>query len=324
MTTRGFLLGKFMPPHAGHITLARAAAAMVDELTILVCSLPGDAMPGEQREQWMRELFPECRVVGFCKDVPQYPSENSDFWPIWRDIVKRAHPETIDLLFAGEEYGRELAAYVGGTFVPLGGRVLGSDQNGPGGVSGTRVRDDLSGNWRWLPVNVRRDLVKTVVLHGVESTGKSTLAAALADRLGTTWVPEYGRAHCDVHGTDLDSNGLQTIATAHQAMIEAAKEWSGPVLLSDTDWLMTRSWHEMMLGEAMGGPVFPLADLYIHLPPDLPWVDDGTRIYSGDDERARFDAICRRELDEAGANVAVLDCALPDRVDAALALIAAL
>ena len=56
---RGFILGKFMPPHAGHVTLIDAAQAMVDELTILLCSLPGDPIPGEERLEWMRRLFPE-------------------------------------------------------------------------------------------------------------------------------------------------------------------------------------------------------------------------------------------------------------------------
>ena len=68
MTKRGFLLGKFMPPHAGHISLARSAEAMVDELTILVCSQPDDQMAGAQREAWMRELFPDSNVIGLRTD----------------------------------------------------------------------------------------------------------------------------------------------------------------------------------------------------------------------------------------------------------------
>ena len=64
MTKRGFLLGKFMPPHAGHIALIHAARALVDELTVLVCWLPGDPIAGETRLAWMRELAPDCRVIG--------------------------------------------------------------------------------------------------------------------------------------------------------------------------------------------------------------------------------------------------------------------
>jgi len=70
---RGFLLGKFMPPHAGHVTLVQSARALVDELTILLCSLPDDPIPGEQRLDWMRRLFPDCRIEWQSKPVAQAP-----------------------------------------------------------------------------------------------------------------------------------------------------------------------------------------------------------------------------------------------------------
>lgn len=324
MTTRGFVLGKFMPPHAGHVSLCEAASRMVDELTILVCWLPGDPIPGEQRLDWMRELFPRARVIGHSENVPQYPEESADFWPIWAEIVRHHHPEPIDLVFAGEEYGAQLAERVGGLFVPLGGRIAGGDHDGPGGVSGTAVRSDPAANWRWLPAPVRRDMVKVVSLHGIESTGKSTLAAALAGELGTTWVPEYGRSHCEIHGTDLAPRDLETIAAAQQAMIAAASPWSGPVLISDTDWLMTRAWHEMMIGRPMAGPGYPLADLYLLLAPDQPWIDDGLRIYGADGERARFHDLCVAELQSAGANFVTIAGSWDERRAAALAAIGAL
>jgi nicotinamide riboside kinase len=40
---------------------------------------------------------------------------------------------------------------------------------------------------------VRAGLARRVVVIGAESTGKTTLAQALAENLGTVWVPEYGR-----------------------------------------------------------------------------------------------------------------------------------
>jgi cytidyltransferase-like protein len=114
--TRGFLLGKFMPPHAGHLALCEAAMLLVDRLTILVCWLPGDPMPGPLRLAWMGELLPGARVLGHGEAVPQAPDEHPDFWPIWRDIVRAAHPEPIDFLFAGEDYGQRLAQEVGARF----------------------------------------------------------------------------------------------------------------------------------------------------------------------------------------------------------------
>jgi NadR type nicotinamide-nucleotide adenylyltransferase len=142
--------------------------------------------------------------------------------------------------------------------------------------------------------------VRVVALHGIESTGKSMLAARLAEVLGARVVPEYGRDYCLEHGTDCSSEELRHIARTQQAMIAAAKTASGPILLTDTDWLMTRAWHRMMLGSDMPGPEYPLADLYLHLAADVPWVDDGLRLHAELAERRRFDALCRAELDRAG------------------------
>ena len=60
-----------------------------------------------------------------------------------------------------------------------------------------------------------------VALHGPESTGKSTLAAALARRFGTVWVPEYGRTYCEEHGTDLTMADMIAIAEGHRAVTRA-------------------------------------------------------------------------------------------------------
>lgn len=321
MTTRGFVLGKFLPPHGGHVALCRAAEAMCDQLTILVCWLPDDPVPGEQRLGWMRELFPNCRVVGHGEVVPQHPDDSADFWPIWRAIVEVAHPENIDMLFAGEDYGLELARQVGGTFVPLGGRIIQEDMAGLGGLAGSEILKDPARHWQHLPVPVRRDMGKTVVLHGIESTGKSTLATALAERLGSCWVPEYGRSHCVVHGTDLVPDDLTLIAQAQQGMIAAAREWSGPVLPCDTDWLMTSAWNRMLFGQPLEGGPYPLADLYLHLSPDTAFVDDGLRMFGEAGERARFDSICREELDAAGANWTEIGGSWEQRLEQALAAI---
>src|ERR1700754_1749536 len=100
---RGFVLGKFMPPHSGHVYLCDFGRASVEELTILVCSLPGDPIPGVLRFQWMKELFPACRVIHCEEILPQEPADDPvNFWPVWRDVLKRYHPEPIDFVFASE------------------------------------------------------------------------------------------------------------------------------------------------------------------------------------------------------------------------------
>ena len=325
MTKRGFLLGKFMPPHAGHMALIRTARALVDELTVLVCWLPDDPIAGEARLAWLRELLPDCRVLGHGDSVPQAPGDSPDFWPVWRGIVAAAHPEPIDYLFAGEDYGAELAQQGGGLFVPLGGRVLGLVDDPLSGLSASAVRADPAAHWALLPLPVQTHYRRTICLHGAESTGKTTLAAQLAAETGAITVSEYGRSHCEVHKQPLTRDDLLLIGRAQQAMIAAASEWAGPLLLVDTDALMTAAWCEMLLGERPAELMqAPKADLYLLLESDLPWVDDGTRFFSDPADRHRFARIVAQVLEDAGVPFVQIAGQGHERLAAARAAIGAL
>jgi HTH-type transcriptional repressor of NAD biosynthesis genes len=295
--TRGFLLGKFMPPHAGHMLLCDTARRLVDTLTILVCWLPGDPIPGPLRLEWMRDLFPGCRVIGHDFPAPQAPGDHPDFWPIWRNIVKQAHPEPIDIVFAGEDYGQRLAHEVGARFTLVGPRAYPE-------LSGTEVRADPWAHWDALPAPVRAHYARTICLHGPESTGKSTLSALLAAHFETLWVPEYGRVHCELGGFDLEGADLVAIGRTQSAMTRAALPWCNRRLIVDTDALTTAAWSLMLLGHVPEGVMrnWPRSDLYLLTDIDIPWEDDGTRYFPKPADRRRFMQACERVLDEAGAN----------------------
>jgi NadR type nicotinamide-nucleotide adenylyltransferase len=163
--------------------------------------------------------------------------------------------------------------------------------------------------------------MKRVCLHGPESTGKSTLAAALAAHYGAALIDEYGRDYCEIHGTDLDMADLLTIAQTHAQMISAAMHRGGTLLILDTDPLMTAVWADMMCGQR--DPWFDkfsdVADLYLMPDIDLPWVDDGLRVYGADGERARFFALSRAELDRRGVDYAIIGGTGDARLAAAIA-----
>lgn len=315
--TRGFLLGKFMPPHAGHVLMCETAAAQVEALTILVCWLPDDPIPGPLRLQWMRELFPHAQVIGHDAVVPQTPDEHPDFWAIWRGIVKAAHPEPIDRVFASEAYGERLAAEVGATFHPIDPGRLGMP------VSGEAVRADPWSHWDLLPSPVKPYFAQTICLHGPESTGKSTLAAALAYHYSTLFVPEYGRTWCDWHGSDCSMDDLLAIARTHDAMTRSMQRWCNRRLFLDTDPLMTAVWAEMMLGRR--DPWFDAwdatADLYLLLDIDAAWIDDGTRLFGDPEARRRFMALCQDELERRGVRWAVISGPPETRLEQAIAIV---
>lgn len=315
----GFLLGKFMPPHAGHMRLCETAQALCDRLTILVCWLPYDPIAGAVRLEWMREMFPKARVIGHDAIVPQSPAEHPDFWPIWRDIVRTAHPEPIDLVFAGEDYGDRLAAEVGAEFVHLGPR-------GPDGPAGTAVRADPWAQWDVLPTPVRGHFARTICLHGPESSGKTMLAERLARHFQTAWVPELARAYCLTHpaGT-LARSDLETIARRQSAAIVAGRRWCNRLLFADTDALTTAAWSQMLLGEIPAGlRGHPLADLYLLLEDDVPWMDDGTRLFGDPGARRSFFGMCERILVDAGARFVRVSGDSEERFHACLAAVEAM
>ena len=145
-----------------------------------------------------------------------------------------------------------------------------------------------------------RTLIR-VCFHGAESTGKSVLAGKLASELGCPMVPEYGREYCEERGTDLTMADLLAIAEGQDAAMRAACAGEPPLVLLDTDPLMTAAWAAMLFGEAPSALLaYPKADHYLLFAPDVPWVADGTRFFGTAEARARFAALAEDMLVRAG------------------------
>ena len=318
MSTRGFLLGKFLPPHAGHIFMCRTAMQLCDELTVLVCTLDRDPIEGALRARWMRELLPGARVVHFDRDVPQEPSEHPDFWTIWREICVGAHSERIDLVFGSEPYVIRLAQ-------ELGARPWMIDPDRIAfPVSGTAVRDEPWAYWHMIPGVVRPHFQKRIVTIGAESTGKTTLTALLASRYDTLQVPEYGRTYDAWRTGEWSPEDFTAISMGHAAMRAAISPQAGPLLFEDTDELATRVWEKALTGgvSLRPRPARP-ADLYLLLDTDLTWMDDGTRYMADQAFRQRFQQDCRQELAEAGGEYVEIGGVGEERLRNAMAAVEA-
>lgn len=308
----GFVLGKFMPPHQGHVFMCEFARQYCKKLVILVCSLENEPIPGKLRYQWMKELFPDCHVVHETRDLPQEPrgEDDPEFWEAWKGAIRYAMQSECrtwndgdglgglpwnypDVVFASEDYGHKLAATVGARFVPV--DIDRSAQN----VSGTDIRENPFANWNYIPHVVRPYFVKRVCLFGPESTGKSTLGRYLANVFKTVYCPEYGRTYTEAFGHEnLTTEDLFRIVQGHQASVLAAKRQANKILIEDTDPVMTAVWSDMLLGKR--DPWFDgfkdHADLYLLCDIDVPWVDDGTRYFAQGDDRKRFMDNCENEL----------------------------
>jgi HTH-type transcriptional repressor of NAD biosynthesis genes len=124
---------------------------------------------------------------------------------------------------------------------------------------------------------------KRVCLLGAESTGKTTLAAELADAFGTLVNPEYGRPYTEV-GRDRDapwtSAEFTHIARIHCWYEDFLAGYAHRVLFCDTDAFTTAVFHEVYLGTPATGFEDLVArgyDLFVVCGLDVGWRGDGIR-----------------------------------------------
>lgn len=140
-----------------------------------------------------------------------------------------------------------------------------------------------------------------VCFHGAESTGKSNLAKKLAQEFGCPLVSEYGRIYAETIDTNFRMTDLTAIAARQNRMMREACADNPRLVLLDTDPLMTAAWAEMLFGYAPNVLFgYDKAELYLLFEPDVPFVEDGTRFFGDDAERARFAALAEDMLLRAG------------------------
>lgn len=309
----GMVLGKFMPPHLGHVYLVDFARHFCDELTVVVEHVKDEPIPSELRFGWMRELFPSVNVVHLQEENPQQPSEHPDFWNIWKNSLQRILPYAPDLLFASESYGTKLASVIGAEFVPV------DPTRAIMPISGTKVREQPLTHWQYLPECVRPYFLKRVCVFGPESTGKSTLASKLAQHFETQLVPEYARTLIELQNGDIRADNMATIARGQRASEDALARKANRLLICDTDPLTTSIWSEVLFGQC-SSEVAKLAtqrsyDLTLLLDVDVPWVADVVRYLP--DERRSFFERCQRTLEAHGRPYVIVRGSWEERWDIA-------
>lgn len=69
----GLVVGKFYPPHLGHLHLITQAAVGCDAVTVLVMAARSETLPLENRVAWLRAACagqPGVTVAAIACDVP--------------------------------------------------------------------------------------------------------------------------------------------------------------------------------------------------------------------------------------------------------------
>lgn len=164
------------------------------------------------------------------------------------------------------------------------------------------------------------DLIKIAVV-GPESTGKSTIAQAVARHFDTVCVPEYAREYCkNLHNeyTLQDEVNMYYGQIALENMlIPLAKN---NLLICDTTIMTIKIWCDYLFGDTPQDVKEEINnrhyDLYLLMDIDLPWEEDPLRDFP--EHREHFMGVWESELKSLKANYIIISGLGDERLKNAL------
>ena len=336
--TRALILGKFYPPHIGHLALIKFALSKYDFATVLIYGSPFDSFSVSDRAESIRQSISDLGIeqsriqlhAGY--DITPFDLDDLRVWDshsyIFKTSLNKFGP--VDALVSSEPYGKELARRLD----------IKSDEFDVNRVvnpiRATEWRLDPIKHWHNLASGTQKKLTTRVVFLGAESTGTSTTALEVAKALkqrGGAWsftnlVLEYGREVTLQKQSGQSTGGISvnwqhedfvTIAKRQSELQEQAVDGASPVVICDTDSFATTVWQKRYLGQetsldvdfARTGDLYLLTD---HM--GVPFVQDGTR--DGEHIREEMTSWFASALEEAGRPWAFLTGLIDERVDLAI------
>jgi HTH-type transcriptional repressor of NAD biosynthesis genes len=301
----GLILGKFMPLHLGHEYLINTGLTACDVLHVVVCSLSSEPIDGNLRYEWVKHRF--CQeilkgriVVHHLKEdwMPQEPSDcisEEAFFGCWAGVMESLCNTKFDVMFASEMYIHRMSNQLNCTpiLVDL------ERKNVP--ISGTMVRDNPIGNWKFINRNVKKYFAKRVLIIGGESTGKSIMTQMLDEYYEdkgylTYGSQEYARDYIDqVYNGNMEKLTFDDITHFGQSQmrdVDSAIQSGFQIVFSDTDAIVSKVFQQTYYGKT--SPELDEVidkeqwDLVLFLENDVPWVDDGQRNLGEKKQRELF------------------------------------
>jgi NadR type nicotinamide-nucleotide adenylyltransferase len=164
------------------------------------------------------------------------------------------------------------------------------------------------------------DHIIKIAVVGPESTGKSTMAAYLAQHYHTVWVPEFAREYCEKLTAPCTWQDEINMFYGQLALEKDYLPKADKLLICDTTFITVKIWSDHTFGRSPQEVLDELPkhpyDLYLLLNIDLPWQEDPLRDFPH--MREYFMGVWHKELEALDANYAEISGAGQERYNNAV------
>lgn len=307
----GMYGGSFDPLHLGHISDIIKAAAVCEELYVVISWCEGrESTTKELRYRWILNStrhLPNIKILLIEDKAVSKEEYNTDYyWEKGARDIKEAIGKPIDAVFCGSDYlgtNRFESLYC-----PQSEVIYFDRAEVP--ISSTDIRGWASKHWDYIPDVCKDYYIRKVLIVGSESTGKSTLVQNLALAYNTNFVGEYGRITCDYAGGEdfMNVDDLYENLLRQRIFIMDAAKHSNRLLFVDTDAITTLFYSRFLLTEpnqianceklASAINAMTQWDLVLFLEPDVDFVQDGTRNETIHADRHKYSELIKRAMRE--------------------------
>lgn len=315
-STVGLTLGKFAPLHLGHQHMIETAIDEMDHVIVVIYDSPEVTdIPLNKRADWIRKLYPKVEVIEGWNS-PNDMGDTPEIKKIQEDYIRSVlNGRRITHFYSSEFYGDHMSQSLNAVNREVDrGRERFS-------ISGTTIRTSPFLNRKYLNPVVYKDFVINVVFLGAPSTGKTTIAEALALRNRTQWMPEYGREYWDKYQVNrrLTLDQLLEIAEGHLEREDSCLYQSNQYLFTDTNAITTYMFSLYYHGKAhpklteLAKLAESRYDLVFLCDTDIPYDDTWDR--SGDMNRQYFQKEIIADLNHRKVPYILLSGNLEERIE---------